>query len=61
MKLKETCPLLGATVDYHGQDMEVIGQTKRKGKTYLIGRPFGSDLTFWLNPAKVQFLSPSFN
>lgn len=60
-KLKESCPLLGATVDYNGIDYEVIGQKQRKGKTYLIGRPFGSSLTYWLNPAKVQVLSPSFN
>lgn len=56
MKLKESCPLLGATVDYYGQDMQVIGQTKRKGKTYLIGRPFGSDLTYYLNPKRVEVL-----
>jgi len=59
-KLKEFHPLIGRTVDYHGEDMQIISVSQRRGRMVYIGRPFGSHLTYFMDPTKVQISNPSF-
>lgn len=57
MKLKEQDPSIGKVADYYGEDYEIIGVKQRRGRKVLIGRPFGSHLTYYLDPAKVQIFN----
>jgi len=61
MKLKDIDPLIGHTVDYYGEDHRIVSMTVRRGRKLYIGHKLGHFHTYFLDPAKVQVLNPSFN
>ena len=59
-KLKEHFPLVGRTVDYYGEDLQIVNVSQRRGRMVYVGRVPGTDKTYFMDPTKVQISNPSF-